>query len=156
MNEIHEIKKPTIVIGSDHAGFHLKEELTEALRSEGYTIEDFGTFSLESMDYPDIAKSVAEAVSEGRFDKGILICGTGIGVTIAANKVRGIRAAAVSDTYSAKMSRAHNDANIIGIGARVVGTGLALDIINTFLETSFEGGVRHQRRVDKINAMDKR
>ena len=149
-------EKLSIAIGSDHAGFALKEELADALRSEGYELEDFGAYSLESVDYPDIAKAVAEAVASGQCDRGILVCGTGIGMTICANKIKGIRAGAVSDTYSAKMARAHNDANIIGMGARVVGYGLALDIANTFLETDFEFGSRHQRRVDKINALDER
>lgn len=147
-------KSTPIAIGSDHAGYYLKESMIEDLRSDGYQIEDFGTFSLESVDYPDIAREVAEAVSSGRFEKGILVCGTGIGISIAANKVKGIRAAVCSDTFSARMSREHNNANIIAVGARVVGPGLALDIVKTFLETSFESGSRHQRRVDKINALD--
>lgn len=149
-------KNTPIAIGSDHAGYYLKESLIEDLRADGYKIEDFGTFSLESVDYPDIAREVAEAVSSGRFEKGILICGTGIGISIAANKIKGVRAAVCSDTYSAKMSRQHNDANIIAVGARVVGAGLALDIVKAFLETPFEQGPRHQRRVDKINALDER
>ena len=150
-----DAKNTPIAIGSDHAGYYLKESLVEDLKAEGYKIENFGTFSLESVDYPDIAREVAEAVSSGRFEKGILVCGTGIGVSITANKVKGIRAAVCSETYSAKMSRRHNNANIIAVGARVVGPGLALDIVKTFLETPFEHGSRHERRVDKINALDK-
>ncbi|MEN6357604.1 MAG: ribose 5-phosphate isomerase B [Armatimonadota bacterium] len=149
-------KNTPIAIGSDHAGYYLKESLAEDLKADGYQIQDFGTFSLESVDYPDIAREVAEAVSSGRFEKGILVCGTGIGVSITANKVKGIRAAVCSETYSAKMSRQHNNANIIAVGARVVGPGLALDIVKSFLETPFEHGSRHERRVDKINALDER
>jgi len=143
-----------IAIGSDHAGFALKESLVAGLKAEGYELHDFGTHSPDPVDYPDFGKAVAEAVASGRFERGILICGTGVGITIAANKVKGIRAGACSDTYSARMARAHNNANIIGMGGRVVGPGLALEIAKAFLETEFEGGERHSRRVDKINAMD--
>jgi ribose 5-phosphate isomerase B len=149
-----DAKKSPVAIGSDHAGYYLKESLVEDLKADGYQIEDFGTFSVESVDYPDIAREVAEAVSSGRFEKGILVCGTGIGISIAANKVKGIRAAVCSDTFSARMSRKHNNTNIIAVGARVVGAGLALDIVKIFLETLFEYGSRHERRVDKINALD--
>lgn len=154
MGESISTTKPSVVIGSDHAGYALKGELLSALGDDGYEITDLGTFSLESMDYPDIAVAVASAVAAGEFDKGILICGTGIGVCITANKVKGIRAAAVSDTYSARMARAHNNANIVCMGARVVGSGLAHDIARAFLDTDFEAGPRHGRRVDKINALD--
>lgn len=143
-----------VAIGSDHAGFNLKESLLKDLKAEGYEIEDFGTFSLESVDYPDIAREVAEAVSSGKFEKGILVCGTGVGVAITANKVKGIRACVCSETFSARMSREHNNANIIAVGARVVGPGLALDIVKTFLQTQFEYGSRHEKRVNKINALD--
>ncbi|NLN77753.1 MAG: ribose 5-phosphate isomerase B [Armatimonadetes bacterium] len=143
-----------IAIGSDHAGFALKQELAGALREDGYDITDLGTHSTDSVDYPDIAVNVASAVSKGEFDKAILICGTGIGITIAANKIKGIRAAATSDVYSAKMARMHNDANIIGMGARVVGLGLAQEIAKAFLDTDFEAGSRHEKRVNKINALD--
>jgi ribose 5-phosphate isomerase B len=146
--------RSSIAVGSDHAGYPLKEALVEALRAEGYELEDFGAFSLDPVDYPDVARDVAKAVASGRFHKGIVICGTGIGVTITANKVAGIRAAACSEPYSARMARAHNDANILGMGARVVGPGLALEIAKAFLETGFEHGSRHERRVDKIKAMD--
>lgn len=154
MSESSTTRKPTVGIGSDHAGYALKEELLSVLRDDGYEIKDCGTFSLESVDYPDIAVTVAKAVSAGDFDKGILVCGTGIGVSIAANKVKGIRAAATSDTFSARMARAHNDANIVCMGARVVGPGLAHDIAKAFLDTDFEDGSRHERRVNKINALD--
>lgn len=143
-----------IAIGSDHAGYHLKAELADALRQDGYDVDDFGTHSTESCDYPDTAKAVAEAVSQGRCDLGVLICGTGIGVSIAANKVPGVRAAVCSETFSARMARAHNDANVICLGARVVGPGLALDIVRAFLSSQFEGG-RHQRRVEKLKAMER-
>ncbi|MCX8053068.1 MAG: ribose 5-phosphate isomerase B [Armatimonadetes bacterium] len=144
-----------IALGSDHAGFPLKEALKELLESEGYHPQDFGTFSPDPVDYPDIARAVAEAVVDGRFETGILICGTGVGMSIAANKVRGIRAAACSDTYSARMARAHNNANVLTMGSRVVGPGLALDIAKAFLQTEFEVGSRHLRRIEKINEMDK-
>lgn len=144
-----------LAIGSDHAGYPLKEALVKALKAEGYDPKDFGVFSTEPVDYPDIAREVAEAVAAGRFEKGILICGTGIGVSIAANKVAGIRAAACSEPYSAKMARAHNDANVLAMGARVVGPGLAVEIAKAFLETNFEVGSRHERRVEKIIAMDR-
>ena len=145
-----------IAIGSDHAGFPLKKDLVAALKTEGYSPEDFGTFSLESMDYPDIAVEVAKAVASRKFARGILMCGTGIGVSITANKVPGIRAAACSEPYSAMMARAHNDANVLCMGGRVVGIGLALEIAKKFLETDFESGSRHEKRVDKIKALDRK
>lgn len=145
---------PAVAIGSDHAGFALKQELVGALRGEGYEVEDFGVSSTDPVDYPDIARGVAEAVAQGRFPRAILVCGTGIGVTITANKVRGIRAAACSEPYSAMMSRLHNNANVLGMGARVVGVGLALEIARAFLNTGFEFGSRHERRVDKIMAIE--
>lgn len=155
MCDNHQTKKYTIAIGSDHAGYDLKEVIAEELKAAGHDVQDFGTFSGEPVDYPDIGKAVAEVVSNGQFERGVLVCGTGIGITIAANKVKGIRAAVCSEPFSARMSRAHNNANIIGVGARVVGTGLALEIVKAFLETEFEAGTRHEKRVDKINAMDK-
>ena len=156
MNENLRGKNLSIAIGSDHAGYPLKEQLADLLRAEGYNLQDFGAFSPEPVDYPDVAREVAEAVAAGQYDKGILICGTGIGMTITANKVKGIRAAACADPYSAKMARAHNNANILGMGGRVVGQGLALDTAIAFLDTEFEFGSRHERRVDKTNAMDER
>lgn len=142
-----------VAVGSDHAGFALKEALIQALAEQGYSLNDQGVYSAESVDYPDIARLVGEAVSSGRFSKAILICGTGVGMAIAANKIQGIRAAACSEPYSAMMARRHNDANVLCIGARVVGSGLAVEIARAFLEAGFEGG-RHARRVNKINAMD--
>lgn len=138
-----------IVIGSDHGGFSAKQDIIDFLRENNYTVEDYGTYTEESCDYPDIAHKVGKAVSEGQFDFGILICGTGIGVSIAVNKVPGVRGALCGDTYSARMARAHNNSNILCLGARVTGIGLMLDIVQTYLESEFEGG-RHARRVNKI------
>ncbi|MDU5106619.1 MULTISPECIES: ribose 5-phosphate isomerase B [unclassified Clostridium] len=144
-----------IAIGSDHGGVELKEEIKNFLLKEGYEVKDFGTNSNNSCDYPDYALPVAEAVVAKEYDFGILICGTGIGIGIAANKVPGIRAALCSDTFSAHATREHNDANILTLGQRVVGPGLALDIVNTFLNTEFQGG-RHQDRINKISEIEKK
>lgn len=138
-----------IGIGSDHGGFELKEEMKEFLKEENIEFVDYGTNSLESVDYPDFGKKVAYGVINGEVDKGIVICGTGIGISLAANKVKGIRCALCSDIYSAKMSRAHNNANMLAMGGRILGKGLAAEIVKAFLETEFEGG-RHERRVSKI------
>ncbi|MEA1974075.1 MAG: ribose 5-phosphate isomerase B [Bacillota bacterium] len=138
-----------IAIGCDHGGFDLKPDVIEFLKSRSIEVIDLGTNSSESVDYPDYGRAVGEAVASKKADLGIVICGTGIGISLAANKVRGIRAAVVSDTFSAKMARAHNNANILAFGARVVGKGLAIEIVKAWLDTDFEGG-RHQRRVDKI------
>lgn len=143
-----------IAIGSDHGGFNLKKTIIEYLEENNIEYRDFGCYSEESVDYPDFARLVAEAVSRGEFDSGILICGTGIGVSIAANKVKGIRAALCNDCFSARMAREHNDANILAMGERVIGKGLALEIIKTWLESKFQGG-RHQRRIDKIMQLEK-
>ncbi len=137
-----------IIIASDHGGFNLKNEIIRHLKSNGYDIDDRGCYDTASCDYPIYAKAVANEVSETGI-KGILICGTGIGMSIAANKVKNIRASVCSDTYSAKMTRKHNDSNILCLGARVVGEGLAMDIVDTWLNTEFEGG-RHQKRIDMI------
>lgn len=142
-----------VAIGADHGGFSLKEDIKAFLDEEGIEYKDFGTYSQESVDYPDIALPVAQAVANQEFDRGILICGTGIGIGIAANKVAGIRAALAHDTFSAHASREHNDANILTMGERVIGPGLAKDIVKIWLHTEFEGG-RHQRRVDKIMAIE--
>lgn len=138
-----------LVLASDHGGYELKEEIKKHLQEKGYDFEDIGTHSTESVDYPEYGRAAAEMIAQGKADKGILCCGTGIGISLAANKVKGIRCANVSDTFSAKMSRAHNDANMLSLGGRVVGVGLALEIVDAWLSTEFEGG-RHQRRVDKI------
>ena len=144
-----------IAIGSDHGGVDLKAEIKDFLTKEGYEIKDFGTNYTDSCDYPDYALPVAEAVAAKEFDFGILVCGTGIGIGIAANKVPGIRAALCSDTFSAHATRQHNNANILAMGERVVGPGLALDIVDTFLNSEFEGG-RHQNRIDKITAIEEK
>lgn len=143
-----------IAIASDHGGFELKDSMVEYIKSLGNEIMDLGTNSADSVDYPDYAKKVCEEIQQGNSDLGILICGTGIGMSLAANKFEGIRAACVSDVYSAKMSRNHNNANVLCIGARVIGDEVAKLIIKTFLENEFEAG-RHQRRVDKIMAFEK-
>ncbi|ASI36496.1 MULTISPECIES: ribose 5-phosphate isomerase B [Exiguobacterium] len=139
-----------VAIGADHGGFKLKAEINGLLKELGIDYTDFGTYSSDSIDYPDVAIPVAEAVANGEFDRGILICGTGIGIGIAANKVKGIRAALVHDTFSAKATRQHNNSNILTMGERVIGPGLALDIAKIWLETEFEGG-RHENRVCKIS-----
>lgn len=144
-----------IAIGCDHGGFELKNEIINLLKAENHEVKDFGTYSNDSCDYPDIALPVAEAVAAKEYEFGILICGTGIGIGIAANKVPGIRAALCSDTFSAHATREHNNANILTMGQRVVGTGLALDIVKTFLTTEFEGD-RHQKRIDKISEIEKK
>lgn len=141
--------KIKIAIGSDHGGFEYKASIIKALHDKGYDVVDMGTYSPESCDYPIIAKKVARAVAKGDFEKGILVCGTGIGMSMAANKVKGIRAAVCGDTFSARATRAHNNANILCLGQRVVGEGLALDIVDIWLTTKFEGG-RHERRVNMI------
>lgn len=138
-----------IIIASDHGGFNLKTQIFDRLKKEGYDIEDYGCYSTESCDYPVYAKKVAEAVSDNDNIKGILVCGTGIGMSIAANKIKGIRASLCTDTFSARMTRMHNDSNILCLGERVIGTGLASDIVDTWLNTKFEGG-RHQKRIDMI------
>lgn len=143
----------TLAIGSDHGGFRLKETIKQHLEARGFAYRDFGTCSAESVDYPDIAVAVAEAVTGGECERGIIICGTGVGISIAANKVKGIRAALCHDVFSAKMSREHNDANILALGERVVGPGLALMIVDTWLTAEFAGG-RHDQRVKKIAAIE--
>ena len=142
-----------LAIGSDHGGFRLKEAIKTYLLAHDYEVTDFGTESEDSCDYPDFALPVAEAVAKGEYDRGILIWGTGIGIGIVANKVKGVRAALCHDTFSAEACRNHNDANILTMGERIVGEGLALKIVETFLNSDFEGG-RHQRRVDKIKALE--
>ena len=142
-----------IAIGSDHAGFPLKRVLIQFLEEQGLAYQDFGATSEASVDYPDYGRAVARAVAQGQFDRGILICGTGIGMSIVANKVRGIRAALCHEPYSARMSRLHNNANVLVLGGRIIGPEMAREVTRVFLETEFEGG-RHQRRVEKIEAGD--
>jgi len=144
-----------IAIGCDHGGFALKQEIMKYLDEQGLSYKDYGTYSDESCDYPIYGEAVARAVAGGECDRGILICGTGIGISIAANKVKGIRAALCGDCFSAEMTRRHNDANILALGGRVLGSGLALKIVETFLNPPFEGG-RHARRVDLITQLENR
>lgn len=143
-----------IAIGCDHAGPELKAEILAHLDEKGVEYTDFGIQAGEKVDYPDKAKEVCEKVASGEYEMGILICGTGIGMSMSANKIKRIRAACCSDYFSAKYTRAHNDANVLCIGARVLGAGLAIELVDVFLETEFEGG-RHQRRVDKISELEK-
>ena len=138
-----------VAIGSDHAGFHYKEVVIDYLKFKDIEYIDLGTHTPESCDYPLIARDVAEKVISGEASRGILICGTGIGMSIVANKVHGVRAALCGDTYTARVSRAHNNANILCLGSRVIGEHLALDIVDVWLKTGFEGG-RHKKRVDMI------
>lgn len=142
-----------IALGADHAGVTLKDDLARLLTARGVAFTDFGTHGSESVDYPDFAVAVAHAVASGAYDRGLLVCGSGIGMAIAANKVPGIRAAAVTEVESARLGRSHNDANILALGARLTPLALAREIVTTFLDTPFEGG-RHQRRVDKLSALD--
>ena len=139
-----------LAIGSDHGGFYLKQAVMKHLEARGIDYKDFGTYTPDSCDYPDYGRAVALAVAEGACDRGIIICGTGIGISITANKVPGIRAALCGDCFSAEATRLHNDANILAMGARVVGEGLALKIVDTFLDTPFSNDERHIRRIAKI------
>ena len=147
------MKTNKIVIGCDHAGFELKGKVIEHLKARGFAITDVGTDSTASCDYPLFAKALCKKLQDGEAELGILICGTGIGMSMAANKCKGIRACACSDTFSARLTRNHNDANVLCIGARVVGEGLAYDLVDAFLDAEFEGG-KHQRRVDLITAIE--
>jgi ribose 5-phosphate isomerase B len=142
-----------IAVGSDHAGYRLKEAIKLRLLESGFTVEDVGTDGDAPVDYPDFAAAVAGRVVSGASDRGILVCGTGVGMAMAANKVDGVRAAAAGDLESARLARAHNDANILTLGGRITPPDLAMAIVRLFLETPFEGG-RHQRRVDKIMALE--
>ncbi len=142
-----------IAVGSDHAGFVMKQAIIGLLSELGHSYEDFGCFNTSSVDYPDIARPVAEAVSNKKFDHGILICSTGAGMCMVANKIRGIRAAVCHDTFSARRAREHNDANVLCLGEWVIGQGLMREIVATFLSSDFVGG-RHARRVEKIQAIE--
>jgi len=143
-----------IAIGSDHAGFAMKKAIVGLLSELGHSYKDFGCFDSNSVDYPDIAQPVAEAVSKKNFDRGILICSTGIGMSIVANKVPGIRAAICHDTFSARRAREHNDANVLCLGEWVIGQGLMREIVTTYLSADFAGG-RHARRLEKIHAIER-
>ena len=142
-----------VAISADHAGFELKEHLASKLRGAGHELVDFGTDSVEPVDYPPFCAAVGRAVRDGDADLGMIVGGSGQGEQLAANKVRGVRAALCNDLYTARMARAHNDANVVTIGARIVGVGLAEEIVDTFLSTPFDGG-RHARRVDMIKALE--
>ena len=142
-----------IALGADHAGVALKEQVKQVLASRGVPFEDVGTLSTDSVDYPDFAETVGRKVASGEFDRGILTCGSGIGMAIAANKVPGVRAASIQDEESARLSREHNDINVLTLGERTGNAETARRIVEIFLDTPFAGG-RHQRRVDKINALD--
>lgn len=142
-----------VAIGSDHGGYNLKEEIKNLLTENNIEFKDYGTHSAEAVDYPDVAKTVCEAVISKEHTRGILICGTGIGIGIAANKIKGIRAALCHDVFSAQMTREHNDANVLTMGERVIGPGLARMIVSTWLNTEFLGG-RHARRVEKIAQLE--
>lgn len=144
-----------IALGCDHGGFALKQEIMKHLDEKGLAYQDYGTDSAESCDYPIYGEAVGRAVASGECELGIIICGTGIGISMAANKVKGVRAALCGDCFSAEMTRKHNDANVLALGARVVGPGLALKIVDTFLENEFEGG-RHARRVALLSDIESR
>lgn len=144
-----------IAIGCYHAAVEFKKSIIEHLQARGWKVQDFGTHTSEAVDYPQYARKVAEAVARGECEKGILICGTGIGMSIAANKVRGIRCALCGDTFSARATREHNDANVLALGERVLGKGLALDIVDVFLTTAFSGEERHVRRIEGISAIER-
>ena len=146
--------KPRIAIGSDHAGFSVKETIRKYLESAGYSVSDLGTFSEESVDYPDYGKAVAERVVSKQADLGIAVCGSGIGISIAANKVPGIRAALAHDVNTARLAREHNDANVLALGGRIVTSEAAIEMVQVFLNTAYLGG-HHQRRLDKITAIEK-
>lgn len=138
-----------IIIGSDHGGFELKKEVIAHLEKRGIEVTDVGTNSTDSCNYPDYARALCKRIQSGEFERGILVCGTGIGISIAANKHNGIRAACCSDTFSARMTRMHNDANVLCFGGRVVGAGLACDMVDLFVDTEFEGG----RHIDRVNML---
>ena len=145
-----------IAIACDHGGLNLKKSLIAYLEKRGHTYQDFGTYTKDSCDYPDFAVQAAEAVAFGDCDRGIVVCSSGIGVSIVANKVPGIRCAHCHDTYCAKYTRLHNDANMIAFGEKVIGEGMMEEIVNLFLTTEFEGGERHERRIAKITAIEKK
>ncbi|MBE6777122.1 MAG: ribose 5-phosphate isomerase B [Ruminococcaceae bacterium] len=143
-----------IALGCDHGGLEHKNAIGEFLKEQGFEVVDFGIYEQVSVDYPDIAKKVCESIQKGETERGILVCGTGIGMSIAANKYKGIRAAACSEHFSAKFTRLHNNSNILCLGGRVIGVGTALELAELFVNTEFEGG-RHQKRVDKISETEK-
>ena len=143
-----------IAIGCDHGALDLKNKVVAHLQKKGFEVQDFGTYTLDSCDYPDYAEKAAKAVASGECEKGIVLCTTGIGISIAANKVDGVRCALLHETWSAKMTREHNDTNMMALGAAVVGEMLALEIVDTWLGTEFSHEVKHQRRIDKVMALE--
>ena len=143
-----------IAIGCDHGAFDLKNAVVKHLQGQGHEVCDFGCYSLDSCDYPDFAEAAAKAVASGECEKGIVLCTTGIGISIAANKVKGIRCALLSDPLSARMTREHNDTNMMAMGAGIVGKNLALEIVDTWIGTEFSGEAKHQRRIDKVMALE--
>lgn len=144
-----------IAVGADHGGFSLKEIIREDLEKKGYEVKDYGTYSKDSVDYPDIAEKLSKNVAKGDHDFGILVCGTGIGMSMAANKVKGIRAAVVGDVFSAQATKEHNNANVICIGERVTGPGLALMIVDAYMKAQYQGG-RHENRINKIMSLEEK
>ena len=144
-----------IAIGCDHGALDLKNALVSRLEAQGHQVQDFGTYTKDSCDYPDYAAAAAKAVAAGECDRGIVLCTTGIGVSIAANKIRGIRCALLSDVLSARMTREHNDTNMMALGAGIIGEKLAFEIVDTWLGTEFSNEARHQRRIDKMMALEK-
>ncbi len=144
-----------LAIGCDHGALNLKNKLVSYLEGKGYEVKDFGTYTNASCDYPEFAAAAAKAVANGQCERGIVLCTTGIGVSISANKIDGIRCALLSDVWSARMTRLHNDTNMMALGAGVVGENLALEIVDTWLGTEFSGDERHQRRIDKLMALEK-
>ncbi len=142
-----------IAVGCDHGGFEHKNAIAEHLKERGFEVTDYGIYEVKSVDYPDIAEKLCDSIVNGENELGILVCGTGIGMSIAANKVKGIRAAACSEHFSAKYTRLHNNSNVLCLGGRVIGVGTAIELVDLFVDTSFEGG-RHQTRVDKITAIE--
>ena len=144
-----------ISVACDHGALDLKNALVEKLTKDGHDVKDFGTYTLDSCDYPDFAAAAANAVASGECERGIVLCTTGIGISIAANKVKGIRCALLSDVMSARVTREHNDTNMMAMGAGIVGQNLAFEIVDTWLGTAFSHGERHQRRIDKVTALEK-
>ena len=143
-----------VVLGADHGGYELKEAIRTHLETQGFEVQDLGTYSTDSVDYPKYGFAVGHAILKGEADLGIAICGTGLGISIAANKIPGIRAVVCTETFSARMAREHNNANVLALGGRVTGVGLALDVVDIFLKTEFAGG-RHARRVDLISDIER-
>ena len=145
-----------IAIGADHRGYELKEQLVTLLTAGGHAVTDLGTHSTDPVDYPDYATAVADAVASGKAERGVVVCGSGAGAAIAANKIRGIRAVQCSDTYTAAQAVEHDAANVLALGARVIGDAVAWDLVSSFLAAEFSGQSRHQRRLDKVNALEDR